>query len=432
MAKVGEDVKLAICGGPKCVTADPTDRWAMIPAGEVKAAIGALLEEGKITIADGSGVVGEFEEGFKALVGTRYALAMNSGTATLHSAYFAAGVSPGTEVLAPSYTWHASITPILHCSATPVFCDIEPDTLTIDPRDMERKITPKTRAVCVVHVWGNVADMDRIMALARKHKLAVIEDASHAHGAKYKGRPVGGIGDIGCFSLQGVKAVSGGEAGVATTNDPVLFDRMVLLGHFGRGPKRQGAGTFDSIGDMSLGAKYRPHPFAIALANCQLKRLTELNRLRARNYAVLNELLRDVPGIETFEPRPGCERGGYLEFKFGVAREIADQAPLEKIEAALQAEGAPVQKDRYSSFNYTYGLLHTAPLFTTFDRASLGGCFYDPKSYTGKPVTPVKLPVTEDVCTRLLGTYAFADVSPEYLKQIGNAFRKVMTHLEQV
>jgi dTDP-4-amino-4,6-dideoxygalactose transaminase len=432
MAVQKTEEELALHGGPKAVTASGEDRWPAIPAAEVKQRLGELLDRGAITIADGSGVIADFERDFRQLVGTRYALTMNSGTATLHSAYFAAGAGPGTEVIVPSYTWHATVTPVLHCSATPVFCDIEPDTLVADPADIERKVTARTRAICVVHTWGNVADMDAIIGIADRHGLAVIEDASHAHGAIYKGRAVGSIGHIGCFSMQGVKAVSGGEAGVAVTNDPELFDRMVLLGHFGRGPKGEGNRTFDRLGDMSLGAKYRPHVFAVTLAHCQLKRLPELNRLRTRNYAILNARLRDVPGIETVEPRPGCVRGGYLEFKFRVARGVADRVGLEPIEKALQAEGAPVTKDRYSNLNFTYGLLHKAPLFTTFDRTKLGGCFYDPKSYAGAPITAPALPVTEDVCARLLSTYAFVDVDTAYLLQIAEAFRKVMARATEL
>ncbi|HQK75444.1 MAG TPA: aminotransferase class I/II-fold pyridoxal phosphate-dependent enzyme, partial [Candidatus Hydrogenedentes bacterium] len=197
--------ELALFGGPPAVTADGQDRWERIPVEAVKRRIGELLDEGTISIANGGGVIREFENEFREMAGTKFALCMNSGTATLHSAYVAAGVKPGAEVLLPSYTWHATVTPVLHCSATPVFCDIEPDTLVIDPADVERKVTRRTRAICVVHTWGNVVDMDPIMAVAEKHGLMVIEDASHAHGARYKGRPVGGIGHIGCFSLQGQK-----------------------------------------------------------------------------------------------------------------------------------------------------------------------------------------------------------------------------------
>src|SRR2546430_676688 len=118
--------------------------------------------------------------------------------------------------------------------------------LSADPDDVERRITPRTRAICVVHMWGNPAPMDRLADIARRHGVALIEDCSHAHGASYRGRPVGSWGDIGCFSLQGVKAVSGGEAGIAVTNDPLLFDRMLVLGHYRRlkhGPAKSSLAT---------------------------------------------------------------------------------------------------------------------------------------------------------------------------------------------
>jgi dTDP-4-amino-4,6-dideoxygalactose transaminase len=179
---------------------------------------------------------------------------MCNGTATLHSAYFAVGVGPGKEVIVPSYTWHATATPVLQCGATPVFCDIDPRSLNADPDDIERRITERTQAICVVHVWGNPAEMDRIMEIANRYKIKVIEDCWHAHGAVYKGKSVGTWGDIGCFSLNCGKAVDAGEGGVAVTDDPVLFDHMLLLGHFGRIQNGQTARTF-KVGDMSLGLK---------------------------------------------------------------------------------------------------------------------------------------------------------------------------------
>ncbi len=424
--------ELALHGGPPAVTADGQDRWERIPVEAAKRRIGELLEQGIITISNGGGVVGEFERAFRQMVGTRYALCMNSGTATLHSAYVAAGVGPGTEVLLPSYTWHATVTPVLHCAATPVFCDIEEETLVIEPADVARKVTDRTRAICVVHTWGNVVDMDPIMAIAKERGLLVIEDASHAHGAKYKGRPVGGIGHIGCFSLQGQKAVTGGEAGVAVTNEPELLDRMLLLGHFGRITNGEGKRTFDNLGDMGLGTKYRVHPFAIALALETLNLLPKLNEGRSRCYAILNDGLRDIEGIEVIEPREGTQRGGYLEFKFKVARGVADRLDMDRLEEAFQAEGAPITRDRYSTTNFTYGLIHRSPLFTSFDRRTLGGCFYDPVSYQGPPVVPPSLPVTEDVCTRLFGCYAFVDVSEEFLLQMAAAVRKVMANLDEL
>ena len=413
--------------GSRGVKHPPVEQWVKVNA-DVKAAVNALMDQGITTIGDGGGVVGAFEAAFAARVGARFALTMNSGTSALHCAYFAAGVGPGDEVLVPTYTWHATITPILHCAATPVFCDIDPATLTIDPDDIERRITPRTKALAVVHVWGNVCNMDRIVEIARRRKLVLIEDCSHAHGATWRGRPVGSFGAIGCFSMQGGKPVSGGECGVATTDDPELFDRMVLLGHFGR--KRNGGNpAIAAIGDMSLGAKYRPHAWAVAMAGVELGRLDELNRLRSRNVAILNDRLRRCPGIEVIEALPHAVRAGYLEFKFTLAREALRHTDRKAVAEAMQANGAPVVADRYSEFNYTYGLLHTAPLFTSFDLRSIGGCFYDPSRPPAQAAAERRvpsLPAAEDIARRIIGMPAYADVTPESMAEVAEAMAEVM------
>jgi len=429
MKTMSKKSQLALFGGSKTVTTPIEERWNKIDD-NVRAAVGKLMDAGVATIGNGSGVVGEFESGFKALTGTRYALTMNCGTSTLHSAYFAVGVGPGDEVLVPTYTWHATITPVIHCAATPVFCDIHPDTLTIDPDDIERKITDRTKVISIVHVWGNVCDMDRILDIARRHDLIVIEDCSHAHGAKWQGRPVGSMGAIGCFSCQGAKPVSGGELGVAVTDDPELYDRMILLAHFGR-DRIGGNEAIRNIGDMSLGAKYRPQAWAVAMGNEDLKRLSLLNQKRTRHYEMLNDGLRECPGFELIEPLPGAQRAGYLEFKFRLSRAILEIAPRERIVEAIEAEGVPMTADRYSSFNYTYGLLHTAPLFTEFDRRSVGGCFYDPTTETA-PRPPASLPVAEDVAARLVSIYAYIDVEEDEIRQMVTGIRKVMERVAEL
>lgn len=423
----------AVSGGEKRVKNPPVEKWVKVNAA-VKAAVMSMMDEGTMSIGDGSGVQGEFETAFAAMAGSRYALTMNSGTATLHSAYFAVGVGPGDEVIVPTYTWHATITPVLHCAATPVFCDMDPNTLTIDPADIERKITPRTKAICVVHVFGNVCDMDRIVDIAERHKVALIEDCSHAHGAKWRGQAVGSFGDVGCFSMQGFKAVSGGEAGVATTDDTELLDRMILLGHFGR--KRTGVNkAIAEIGDMSLGIKYRPHGWAVAMANVDLSRLPELNRLRSRNYALLNDRLRTCPGIEVIDPLPGAERAGYLEFKFKFSKDVLRRITRDTIIEAMNANGVPAAADRYSDFNYVYGLLHTAPLFTSFDLRSIGGCFYDP-SLTPEEGERARqapsLPVAEDIGQRLFSLPAYADVSLESLEEMAEAIIEVMQRVDEL
>lgn len=179
--------------------------------GDVARMTGWFATHGRTAIGDGSGVIEKFEHEFAELSGTKFALAMNSGTAALHSAYFALGVGPGTEVIVPAYTWHASATPVLQCGAVPVFCDIDPRTLTIDADAIAPLITERTRGICAVHIWGNPCEMDRITALANERGVSVVEDCSHAHGARYGGRPVGSWGDIGCFSLHASKPVAAGE-----------------------------------------------------------------------------------------------------------------------------------------------------------------------------------------------------------------------------
>ncbi len=425
---------LALLGGTKLVTERGDEGWRIITDHEKKAVM-ALLDKGTVTIVGGTGVIREFEEKFSKFQEAKFALAMNSGTATLHSAYFAVGIGPACEVIVPSYTWHATITPILHCAATPVFCDIDPRTLTADPKDIRRRITPRTKAIVVVHTWGNIAQMDEIMAIAREHNLKVVEDCSHAHGGSYKGKKVGTFGDIGCFSLQGNKPVSGGEAGVAITDNPEYYDRMLLLGHFGRIASEAKTGLFKSLGDMSLGAKYRPHAYAMAIANAQLDRLPELNRLRTHNYRILNEELRGIPGIETVEPLPGAQRAGFLEFKLIYDPRQLQGVGRDRFAEAVKAEGAPMTVDRYSSFNYTYGLLHLAPLFNEFDRSKLGGCFYDFKAAEAPGTrlwAPGSLPVTEDIGQRLLTFPAFTQMPEPFIRQCAQAVRKVATHIEEL
>jgi perosamine synthetase len=238
---------LAIDGGPKAVTASAGDSWLKV---------GPLEKEYVNRVMDDFGSaydeIDKFEEEFRDAVDTKYALAMCNGTATVHSAIFAAGARQGREVIVPSVTWHASISPILHCGATPVFCDVDPDTYCADPADVRSRITPETCAIVVTHTYGNPADMDGFLDIVDGTDIKLIEDASHAHGATWDGRQVGSLGDIGCFSLQASKAVSGIEAGVATTNDPALYDRMLALGHYGRVEKLAQTGEFADLHNMGL------------------------------------------------------------------------------------------------------------------------------------------------------------------------------------
>src|SRR5439155_925358 len=363
--------QLAIDGGTPAVSRRYCERWRSVHLRDLAAIVRYGYRDVN-TIAKGDGPIAEFEQKFAALTRTRHALAMNSGTAALHSAYFAVGVKPGTEVIVPSYTFFASAAPILQCGGMPTFCDVDARTLTADPDDVERRITPRTRAICVVHMWGNPAPMDRFVEIARRHGVALIEDCSHAHGASYRGQPVGSWGDIGCFSLQGVKAVSGGEAGIAVTDDPLLFDRMLVLGHYGRLKHGQATKSF-ATDHISLGLKYRPHVYAILLALGTLSRLDELNRRRRRNYEILNTELAGCRAVQPVETTPGATRGGFLEFIVHYDPAHAGGWSCRAFIKAARAEGVPIAEERYARIGDQGHMLHESPVFTTLDVSALGG-----------------------------------------------------------
>jgi dTDP-4-amino-4,6-dideoxygalactose transaminase len=406
-------VALAIDGGPKAVQSRYVERWRATGWRDAWRIV-KLLRRGLTTVASADGQVGEFERAFAEMTGCRHALAMNSGTAALHSGLFAVGVGPGDEVILPSYTWHATASAVLCCGAKPVFCDIDPRTLTADPADMARRVTPRTKAILPVHVWGNPAEMDAIVAVADRHGLAVVEDCSHAHGATYKGKSVGAWGDVGCFSLQGNKAVSAGEGGVAVCNKHEYYARMLALGH----PVRAGAelkgGGYD-LGVMHLGPKYRPHLFAAVLAIGGLRKLPELNRLRRRNWQILGEELAGSPAVAPVQTLPGAERGGFLEFKF-----ILDLDRLtctrDEFVAAATAEGLPVTPDRYGS-------LHDAAIFRRG-----GPITHETLMPTAPGGTPADLPNTDSLRGRVIALPAFTDVPESFVRQCGAALRKVAEH----
>src|SRR5579859_6803789 len=165
-----------------------------------------------------------FETEFARRMGVRHALAVTSGTAALQTALAALGIGPGDEVILPAWTWHSCFAAIVLAGALPVFAEID-ESFNIDPADIERKITPQTKLIMAVHLQGNPAAMDRVLEIAKRHRIRVLEDCAQSLGASYKGRPVGSLGDIGIYSMQINKTITSGEGGAVVTNDPVMFER---------------------------------------------------------------------------------------------------------------------------------------------------------------------------------------------------------------
>jgi perosamine synthetase len=212
-----------------------------------------------------------FEEAFKQYLGVSYAIATSSCTGALHLGMHALGIGPGDEVILAETNWVATLAPILHLGATPVFVDILPDTWCLDPRKVEAAVTPKTKAIVAVHLYGNLCDMEALLAIGSAHGIPVIEDAAEAIGSIWKGKRAGSLGRFGAFSFHGTKTMTTGEGGIFVTNDPSLYDSVLTLSNHGR-DRRQ---TRQFWPDM-LGYKFKMSNVQAAIGCGQLERVDEL------------------------------------------------------------------------------------------------------------------------------------------------------------
>jgi dTDP-4-amino-4,6-dideoxygalactose transaminase len=247
---------------------------------EIDAAIARVLESCQFVLGS---EVATFEQNFAAYCGTSECIALNSGTSALHLALLAAGVGPGDEVITVPFTFVATVAAVLYAGSRPVLVDIEPRSFTMDPAAMEKAITHRTKAILPVHLYGQSADMDPIMDVARRRNLVVIEDAAQAHGAKYKGRPVGSIGDMACFSFYPGKNLGAyGEGGAVTTNNPEYARTVRMLRDWGQDRKYH---------HVLRGYNYRMEGFQGAVLSVKLRHLDEWTEARRAVVQQYNELL---------------------------------------------------------------------------------------------------------------------------------------------
>lgn len=302
-----------------------------------------------------------FEEQFQRMHEVKHAVSCANGTVALEVALRSIGVRCGDEVIVSPFSFIASASAILLCHAAPVFADIEPKTLNIAPGAIEPLITAKTKAIIVVHFGGHPADMDKIVPLARRHGLAIIEDCAHAHGARWRGKAVGTFGDAATFSFQSYKLATAGEGGVIITNDDAIADRAWSYCNQGR---RRGGPWYEHC---TLGSNYRLTAFQAAILCAQLERLPEQTSTRIRNAAYLTNLLAKFEGLETVEPSEHvASHPRYLmvlRYDANAFSGISREAFVE----AVKAEGIPL------STVYPYPL-YANPLFEreNLERLSCG------------------------------------------------------------
>lgn len=354
---------LALFGGTPVVDrpADELFRWPVFGKAEEDAVLEILREPDFFNDT----VVPAFEREFAEWVGAEYALTESSGTHAVLGALFACGVGKGDEVIVPSLSYWASCVQVMSLKATPVFADVDPATLNISPEDVLRKITPDTRAIVVVHLLGYPVDMDAILEIAQPRGIRVIEDASHAHGSRYRGRMVGTLGDIAAFSLCG-KPLSIGEGGIIVTDDRELWERAVAWGHnfrFNEAEVKDPA-LLEYAGLPLGGVTSRMHNLSGALGRVQLatfdERIAEVDR--AMNY--FWDLLEDVPGIAAHRPPAGSGStmgGWYNPHAIYRAEELSGLSAARYVEA-VRAEGYQAWTRKCIK-----DPLHPHPLFHTAD-----------------------------------------------------------------
>jgi dTDP-4-amino-4,6-dideoxygalactose transaminase len=385
---------LAILGG-KPVRATPFPAYPVIGEDE-KRAVMEVLDSGQLSTFSASrqGFLGgrkiqAFEAAFAEYHGVSHAIAVNSATSGLHAAVAACGIGPGDEVIVPPYTFTATATAVLHHNAIPVFVDIDPETFCLDPGRVEAAITPHTKAIIPVHLLGHPADMDRILALARRHGLKVIEDCAQAPGARYKGRLVGTMGDCGVFSFQETKNMATGEGGMVITNDPGLAERARMVRNHGEAVI---AGEARKYLTSTIGWNYRMTEIEAAIGLVQLAKLDRLNQARRDlSYYLLDRLPRHI-GVKYPTEAAHIE---HVYHVFGMTYdEAAVGLPRTRFIEALVAEGVPVGP------GYPRPLYHN-PLFQ--DRMAYGtkGCPFTCHLYQGTVSYAKGLcPVAEDLCAR--------------------------------
>lgn len=311
-------------------------KWPVIEATDLKMYVHAFENKSWSEHSNKEDELGEqFQEQYAKFMGVNYCQVTNAGTNALEAANRAFDIGPGDEVITQTNTFIATAQSILNVFALPVLIDSDPETFMINPDLIEERITARTRAIMPVHIGGAVANMDKILAIAEKHNLAVIEDACQAHSAEWRNKKVGAVGDLGCFSFQEFKSLPAGEGGAVIGNDEYLVSRVGGYVNNGRDPGGKGR--------VFPGGNFRPASFQAANMLSQLKRHEEQNKHRDKNVAYLEKLLTEIDGISPTKKYDGQTRRAYYAYQMVYDKEHFSGLPKAKFMEALEAEGIPVK-----------------------------------------------------------------------------------------
>ena len=417
--------QLAIFGGEPVVT-EKSPPWPYFTDEEIEAVRQGMLRSRRdwtwACTAAGGELTDRLERRFAESVGRNFAVSTSGGGPALHIACMAAGIELGDEVITSPFSWGQTVSCILQAGGIPIFADIDPRTLTLEPAKIEPLITEHTKAIVVVHIGGVPADMDGIMDIARRYDLIVIEDCAQAQGSLYKGRQVGTFGHFGCFSIGSGKNIAAGDGGMLVADDPDLFERALLAGmHPARLYKEITIQAYREQID-SLIYTYRINAFSAALALKQLDRLEEMNEWRRRNARRLKEALSGVPGIRPLDLPEDRDPAWHMIHWTFLPEELPGVS-REQFIKALRAEGVPI------GGSYVGTPIHLRPTFQQ-KRWWLGKGYPWKANPRGDEILYREgdCPVAERRCAEqdlvLGGGSWWRDVST-LIDQIAEAFRKV-------
>ncbi len=347
--------KLALLGGAPLVKRRIGPTWPVFGEQEERLLLEVFRSGKWCRLAYGENssqsMVTRFEDAFAAYCGTTYAIAVTNGTQALECALKAAGVQAGDEVIVPALTFVATATAVLLVGAKPVIVDVDPATYNMDPAAMAAVVNARTKAIIPVHNGGYPADMDRINAVAAKHKLTVIEDCAHAHGSEWKGRRAGSLGHMGCYSFQQGKTMTAGEGGIVLTSDKSLADMAYSFHNIGRVAGRPFTDFYNVASNL------RMTEFQAAVLLGQLTRLDEQVEKRERNAAYLAEGMQNIPGLRPLHRTPEVTRWSFYYWNFQYVSAEMNGLSRSTFIKALGAEGVPVMPGAHGGPIYHHPVL---------------------------------------------------------------------------
>lgn len=418
---------LALLGGPKAVQSEPRDlmTWPIITQ-EDEDAVLEVLRRGAMSNTD---VTIQYQKEFATWQGTKYALGYCNGTMALQAAMFACGIGVGDEVICPSLTYWASILPVFSLRGTTVFADVDPQTLCIDPNEIERHITPRTKAIMVVHYLAHPCEMDKIMEIAQRHNLKVIEDVSHAQGGLYKGKKLGTWGDISAMSLMSGKSLVAGEAGMVVTDNQEMYELAVAWGHYDRFHDQniESEALRPFAGLPMGGVKGRVNQTSAAMGRVQLKYYDERCEEIRRSMNYFWDLLEGVPGVRAHrvDEQEGSNMGGWYAAHGHYLPEELGGLSMSRFVAAVNAEGGHCSVGCNAP-------LHLHSLFNDADIYNEGKSTRNAHSDRDLRQLSGSLPVTEAANSRTFGIPWFKKFRPEQIAEYAAAIRKVVENYEEL